>query len=135
MARRPMASSEIKNKELSALEVRQGISRLNQRLEEVQSFDPTSVKEKNANSDLAGLSASIDEALSRTFGQNTPDYMRYSDASYFDRGPFNALYETPIQEVHRSLSRSKEASIANSINSSLFAPSILITLESFPIIS
>jgi predicted nucleotide-binding protein len=48
----------------------------------------------------------------RTFGAGTGDYQRYSDASFFDTGPFNMAGHTPIAEVHQSLQRSKERSAA-----------------------
>ena len=50
--------------------------------------------------------------LIRTFGADTHDYRAYSDAAFFDNGPFNYAYAVPIGQVHESLSRSKARSIA-----------------------
>lgn len=93
-------------------EIRQGIDRLTQRLEEVCAFDPTSVVEQNSIPHVEALAAAVDDSLIRTFGADTLDYRRYSDASFFDNGPFNYTYQVPISKVHESLGRSKARSIA-----------------------
>jgi predicted nucleotide-binding protein len=93
-------------------EIRQGIDRLTKRLGEVRAFDPTSVVEQNNIPDVEALAAAVDEALIRTFGADTLDYRRYSDAGYFDNGPFNYAHQVPISQVHASLNRSKARSIA-----------------------
>jgi len=65
-------------------EMRQGIARLKKRLDEVKAFDPASVTEQNNIPHVGVLSAAVDEALIRTFGADTLDYKRYSDAAYFE---------------------------------------------------
>jgi predicted nucleotide-binding protein len=93
-------------------EIRQGIERLAKRLAEVREFDPTSVVEQNNIPRVEALAAAVDDSLIRTFGADTLDYRRYSDAGFFDNGPFNYAFEVPISKVQASLSRSKERSIA-----------------------
>jgi predicted nucleotide-binding protein len=92
-------------------EIRLGID-LTKRLEEVRAFDPASVVEQNSIPHVEALGAAVDESLIRTFGADTLDYRRYSDAGFFDNGPFNYAYQVPISKVHESLSRSKARSIA-----------------------
>lgn len=92
--------------------IRQGIDRLTRRLEEVKAFEPTNVSEQRNIPHVEALAAAVDEALVRTFGPDTLDYRRYSDAGYFDNGPFNYAFDVPISQVHASLARSKERSIA-----------------------
>ena len=77
----------------------------------MSAFEPTSVTDNNI-PHVEALSAAVDEALIRTFGADTLDYKRYSDAAYFDNGPFNYAFPVPINQVHASLSRSKARSIA-----------------------
>jgi predicted nucleotide-binding protein len=93
-------------------ELRLGIDRLTKRLGEVSAFDPTSVTEQNNIPQVEALSAAVDDSLIRTFGADTLDYRRYSDAAYFDNGPHNYAYHVPISDVHASLSRSKARSLA-----------------------
>ena len=111
MARRqippPLVSAQ-----LTSQAMRTGIERLRKRIEEVQQFDPTSVREQFEIPHVVQLSASIDDALVRTFGNASIEYDRYREASQFDNGPFNYAYEVPIQEVHQSLARSKARSLA-----------------------
>jgi hypothetical protein len=112
MARRSSPSPLVRSTDLTPEDVQQGIDRLSKRLDEVRAFEPTSVTEQNNIPHVAALSAAVDEALVRTFGADTLDYRRYSDASYFDNGPFNYAFEIPIGQVQASLSRSKTTSIA-----------------------
>ena len=84
---------------LGADRMRLGIELLKRRLGEVESFDPASVTDQHTIPHVEALSASIDEALVRTFGSGTADYKRYSDAAIFDNGPFNYAFKVPISKV------------------------------------
>jgi hypothetical protein len=66
----------------TAEEIRQGIDRLAKRLEEVRAFEPTSVVEQDNIPHVLALAAAVDDSLIRTFGPDTLDYRRYSDAGY-----------------------------------------------------
>src|SRR4051812_20835895 len=92
--------------------MRAGIDRLQKRIEEVDHFDPTTVTDQHDIPNVKALSASIDDALVRTFGADTLEYKRCKDASHFNNGQFNYIYEVPIQDVHQSLSRSKARNLA-----------------------
>jgi hypothetical protein len=93
-------------------EIRQGIARFKKRLDEGNAFEPTSVIEQNNIPHVEALAAAIDESLIRKFGADTLDYKRYSDACFFDNGPFNYAHRVPMGKVHASLARSKGRSIA-----------------------
>ncbi len=97
---------------MSPQELQQGIDRLTKRLGDVEALDPTTVIEQHNIPHIEALAASVDEALVRTFGADTLDYKRYSDAAYFDNGPFNYAFPVPISQVHASLARSKARSLA-----------------------
>lgn len=97
---------------LGADRMRLGIELLKRRLGEVESFDPASVTDQHTIPHVEALSASIDEALVRTFGSGTAGYKRYSDAAIFDNGPFNYAFKVPISKVQEFLARSKARSIA-----------------------
>lgn len=113
MVRRPSRSRPLQPPPQATVEeIRQGIVRLRKRLDEVNAFEPTSVVEQNNIPHVEALAAAVDEALIRTFGADTLDYQRYSDAGFFDNGPFNYAYQVPIREVHASLARSKARSAA-----------------------
>jgi hypothetical protein len=112
MARRPAATSPARPIDLSPEEMRRGIDRLSKRLEDVKAFEPTSVTEQHNIPHVEALAAAVDDTLVRTFGADTLDYKRYSDAAYFDNGPFNYAHAVPIGQVQASLSRSKATSIA-----------------------
>lgn len=111
MARRPTPPPP-QPAQLGPEQMQQGIYRLQKRLEAVNAFEPTSVVEQYNIPHVAALSASIDEALVRTFGADTLDYKRYADAAVFDNGPHNYAFDVPIAQVQASLGRSKARSIA-----------------------
>ena len=112
MTRRPSKKAPpLQNDIMTDDQLFKGIDRLKKRLAEVQAFEPTSVRDQYNIPQVDALSAAVDEALVRTFGSNTVDYNRYSDAAHFDNGPFNS-FGVSIHEVHASLKRSKERSIA-----------------------
>lgn len=110
MARRP--SPPPVPATLTAEQMRLGIDRLQRRLEDVKHFEPQSVKEQHNTPHVEALSASVEDALVRTFGTHTTDYNLYRDAAFFDNGPFNYARAVPIWEVHASLERSKARSLA-----------------------
>jgi hypothetical protein len=112
MARRFLSQPQAQLAQLTPVAMQQGIDRLRKRADEVRAFDPTSVSDQNNIQHVKALSASVDEALVRTFGLDTLDYKRYSAARYFDNGPHNYAYRVPIEQVHASLARSKDQSVA-----------------------
>lgn len=97
--------------ELTPDQLQAGISRLGKVLDRVRQFEPQSVTDQFAIPHVEQLSAAIDDALVRTFGPDSLEYDRYIPAIHFDNGPFNAAFDVPIQEVHRSLARSKASNI------------------------
>jgi predicted nucleotide-binding protein len=113
MVRRPTRSRALQpTEQMTQDAMRQGIARLTKRLDEVRAFDPATVTKQNEIPQVEALAASVDEALVRTFGADTLDYKRYSDAAYFDNGPHNFAFSVPIDAVQASLNRSKQNSIA-----------------------
>lgn len=111
MARRPTPITK-RPADLSPDQMRSGIERLIKRVDEVRNFDPGGVTEQYDNPELDRLSASIDEALVRTFGAENADFDRYRSASQFDNGPHNYAYKVDIADVRQSLARSKARNIA-----------------------
>jgi len=101
-----------KSAELTPDRMQRGLDLLCKRLEAVQAFDPEEVEDQHDIPHVKKLSASIVDALERTFGAGTIEYDRYSPASRFNNGPFNYAYKVDIRDVHRSLQRSKDTSIA-----------------------
>jgi predicted nucleotide-binding protein len=112
MARRSSPQPQAQLAQLSPVAMQQGIDRLRKRLDEVRASDPTSVTEQYNIPHVEALAASVAEGLVRTFGADTLDYKRYSDAGYFDNGLHNYMHRVPIEQVHASLARSKARSIA-----------------------
>jgi hypothetical protein len=93
-------------------EMQAGIERLQRRLEEVKQFDPHSVNEQYNIPHVEKMAAAVDDALVRTFGNDSLDYERYREAASFDNGPHNYAFEVPLHQVQQSLGRSKNRSIA-----------------------
>jgi hypothetical protein len=112
MARRSTPTQPPQPAILTAAQIRQGVARLESRLQEVNQSEPTSVQEQFNAPHVEALGAAIDESLARTFGTDTADYKRYKGAAEFAQGPIYMNRDTHIDEVHDALSKSKQRSIA-----------------------
>ncbi len=109
-----MASSDNGGKptpaDLTPHQMEQGVIRLKKRLAEVEEFEPSAVDPFNPIPAVAGIRASVDDAIVRTFGNNTVEYSRYKAASSFS-WPLNIDRHVTARNVHAGLQRSKETSI------------------------
>ena len=95
MSRRPSRARPLQSPPImTPEEMRQGIARLKKRLEAAKAFDPASVTEQNNIPHVEALSAAVDEALIRTFGAETLDYKRYSDAASLTTVPLTTLFRS-----------------------------------------
>jgi predicted nucleotide-binding protein len=110
MARKPTPPPQ--DLSLSGEQIKQGIERLRRRIGDLEAFEPTTVKERWA-PETKAIEASIDDALSRIFGHNTPRYSRYEPASRLDHG---ALIfgggPDPLYKVHEWLAEGKTSALA-----------------------
>jgi len=110
MARKP--TSPPQDLVLDAEQIGLGIERIRRRVAELEAFDPTSVKERWA-PETKAIEASIDEALSKTFGHETPRYRRYESAARLDRGPLIiGRGPDPIHRVHEWVKEGKDDALA-----------------------
>lgn len=92
--------------------MRQAIERLNQRILEVESFDPSTIT-RRWDPKVKAIETSIEETLSRIFGDGTPEYRRYIRASGLDHGPiFMGGGEMPPFQVQEILKEGKEEALA-----------------------
>jgi len=107
MARRTAAPPPPQPVHLTPQAMQAGIARLRKLVEEVEQFNPQSVTDQYNIPEVDRLSASIDDALIRTFGVNTTDYNLYKAAVTFNNGPHNYAYEVTIHLVQQSLRDSK----------------------------
>jgi predicted nucleotide-binding protein len=97
---------------LTAVQLRQGIERLQWRIAEVESFDPASVKERWA-PETKTVEVAIDDTLSKVFGHNSPQYHRYRSAADLDRGGLVlGGGPDPLYKVHQWLTEGKADSLA-----------------------
>lgn len=110
-----MANSDIGGRpapaDLTPHQMQQGVIRLKKRLAEVEAFEPSAVDPYNPTPAVAGIRASVDDAIVRTFGNNTVEYTRYKAASSFS-WPLNLDRDVTASRVHESLQRSKDTSIS-----------------------
>jgi predicted nucleotide-binding protein len=112
MARRSSTPPAPRPANLTVDDMNRGIARLQKRIEEVERFNPQTVTDQYNAPELDALTAAVAEALALTFGHGTLDYNRYKDAAEFDRGPYNYAHVVPPHEFQRSISGSKERSLA-----------------------
>jgi predicted nucleotide-binding protein len=87
--------------------MRQGIDRLTRRIGELEAFDPKVVQKRWA-PEVKAIETAISETLARVFGEDTPAYHRYSQATVLDPAPLiMGGAPDPIEEVHRWLDEGK----------------------------
>ncbi|WP_315716651.1 MULTISPECIES: nucleotide-binding protein [unclassified Bradyrhizobium] len=97
------------------------MDRLRQRIADLEAFDPQQVQGRRDPSALA-LQTAIDETLSSTFGHDTIEYRRYSNAGRLDGGPMGAMFVSGrrppsydaslLNDVRQYLTREKAKSVA-----------------------
>lgn len=93
--------------------LRQSIERLRKRLDTLKAWNPESVRKRFHSPELDALSASIDEALARTFGSHSDDYNRYQSAFYFNQGSISlGGGDIPLSRLHSYLTESKAENVA-----------------------
>jgi hypothetical protein len=92
--------------------ITQGIERLRRRIEELEKFDPKSVKRRWA-PETKALEVAIQETLARIFGHNTPNYRRYQGAAQLDHGGLSISNgPEPLYKVHEWLAQGKADALA-----------------------
>src|SRR5260370_6704459 len=87
MAKRSTTPPPPQEIELTPLQMRAAISRFQRRLRDLEEFDPTTIKDRR-DPRIDALEASIDEALSETFGHETHAYRLYARAKDLDTAGF-----------------------------------------------
>lgn len=86
MARRPTPPEPIRP-DLTPDQKRRCIMRIEQCIQELETFDPQKVQKRYRVPEVMALEAAVDTALSGAFGHGTVEYRRYSDAATLDHGP------------------------------------------------
>ena len=96
---------------LTRVKMRTAIARLQQRVRELQAFDPATVNARDEPR-IGVLERAIDQSLVRSFGAGTADYRRYAAAKCLDRVGHRSGCISPLKEIRAGLRRGKHASIA-----------------------
>jgi len=100
--------------------MRNGIARLEKRVEELAAFDPQKMTEDRP-VELKALSTSIQTTLGRIFGEGTADYRQFSPAADLQWNPgIGALYvgrgsgppPTPLSDFIRGVDQNRKRSMA-----------------------
>jgi hypothetical protein len=95
--------------ELSVEQMRRGVSVLERRISEIESFDVSLVQDQFHHPELDALELEIGETLARCFGNGTADYLRYQAAGFFNHDSihvgdypcqrFTKRYSSPLLRV------------------------------------
>ncbi len=76
---------------LTVEQKRRGIARLQQRIKELEAFDPQSVQRRFTDPNVTALETAIAGTLSAIFGHGTVEYDRYEMATRLDHGPVSMV--------------------------------------------
>jgi uncharacterized protein (TIGR02391 family) len=95
---------------LSPAQMQAAIARFQRRVDELQAFDPQTVRARN-DPKIDALEAAIGEALTEAFGYQTPTYQRYAAAATLDTASVSYVHQIPIGDVIRGLLHGKERAI------------------------
>lgn len=96
---------------LTRVQRRTAIARLQQRLRELQAFDPATVSARDEPR-IGVLERAIDQALVRSFGAGTAAYRRYAGAQRLDRVSHVIGRPPSLHEIRAGFQRGKQASLA-----------------------
>jgi predicted nucleotide-binding protein len=120
MTRRSAPPKDSSRRRLTSEEMRNGIARLEKRIQELTAFDPQKMTEGRP-ADLKALSTSINTTLERIFGDGTTDYRHFSPAADLQWSPgIGALYigrgggppPTPLSDFIRGVDHNCKRSLA-----------------------
>ncbi|CAE6782866.1 TIGR02391 family protein [Paraburkholderia haematera] len=92
-------------------QMRAAIPTLHRRIEELRTFDPTSIQQRS-DPRIETLDKKLDETIASIFGMGTQEYLRYAPRD-LDGAGYNLAYPIPLSEVMASLVESKAREIAN----------------------
>ena len=96
---------------LTRVKMRTAIARLQQRVRELQAFDPATVNARDEPR-IGVLQRAIKQALIRSFGADTADYRCYAAAQCLDQAGHVSGCTPPLYEIRAGFQRGKSASIA-----------------------
>jgi hypothetical protein len=88
-------------KHLTPDEMRAGIARLRKRLEEVEAFNASTMRDRNP-PELVALATAVTRALERTFGEGTTDFKRFAPAGKLAWSPIVISMGEPTPPAPRS---------------------------------
>lgn len=109
MARR-RANPTPQSANLTVDDMKNALSRLERRLDDLTAFDPGAVKDRN-DPKIKVLENSIDDFLTGTFGYGTVEYKRYATATIIDTAPIGFGHPIPMAKVVQGLHHGKEKAI------------------------
>ena len=95
---------------LTVDDMRNALSRLERRLDDLRAFDPDKVKNRD-DPKIRVLGNAIDDFLTGTFGYGTVEFKRYATAKIIDTAPINFGHPIPMAEVIQGLHHGKEKAI------------------------
>jgi hypothetical protein len=87
MARRSNSSTMAQPPVLTVEQMRRRIERLENRIRDLEAFDPHTVQKRYRIPEVEALEAAIDDALAAAFGHRTHSSNRYKGAADLDNGP------------------------------------------------
>ncbi len=96
--------------QLSIEQMQSALPRLEKRLADLKAFDPTQISDRDA-PEIRTLGDAVDDFLTRTFGKESAEYVRYSSARLIDTGLHFVGGETPQHEIISGLERGKARAI------------------------
>lgn len=95
---------------LNVEQMRAALPRLERRIVELSDFDPTKVT-KRGDPSVVVMENAIDDFLTRTFGEGSVEYRRYSTAGHLDTAPIYVGHVAPLHEVIQGLQSGRNRAI------------------------
>ena len=95
---------------LTVDQMKRGIIRLQKRIDDLEAFNPNSVRERGA-PEVKALQTAIDETLTAVFGHKTVEYNRYQRAAVLDHGPHRINHKASPSEAQQYVADGKRGAI------------------------
>ncbi|MDB6105900.1 MAG: hypothetical protein JWO52_5899 [Gammaproteobacteria bacterium] len=93
------------------------IKMIEQRISELEAFDPNSITARFSDSKVKVVETAIEETLADVFGNETDDYNRYVRATSLDHGPVSMVADgwgrhNDLAEARQYITEGKEEALA-----------------------
>ncbi len=108
----PAQQPQTRPANLTPEQMRAAIPKLQRRIDELEAFDPQSIR-KRFEPQIAALDTKLEDTVASIFGTDTVEYVRFRTRGLDTAGIFWGQGELPLRDVVAGLVRGREVQLTN----------------------